>query len=208
MAESTTWTPIIQGGMQNRTMLTSGDRKNTMVILKRRGLCTVIDVNNLPQEITSHVIKFKDFLVSSWPHLDSLMEEHDWHADTDFMDDWLTTNWELLIERELLGRDSYLASPMIPQGRRKLPGQARPQYYIGAELAGSADKLSREESETVEAIKLCSQLRLVYFGVKLPEGGYGWYPPFDHVLIYSEGSKKRFQLPITYFRYYLRKIDY
>jgi hypothetical protein len=68
----------------------------------------MIDLNTLPIEITSHILNFRNFLNSSWPLLDALMEVHDWDEDGNFTLDWIQANWEFLIERELLGEGRYL----------------------------------------------------------------------------------------------------
>ncbi len=68
----------------------------------------MIDLDVLPIDITSHILNFRNFLNSSWAWLDALMEAHDWDEDGDFTLDWIQTNWEFLVERELLGKDRYL----------------------------------------------------------------------------------------------------
>lgn len=68
----------------------------------------MIDLSALPIDITSHILNFRNFLNSSWPWLDALMEVHDWDEDGDFTLDWLQVNWEFLVERELLGKDKHL----------------------------------------------------------------------------------------------------
>ncbi|MDB6081207.1 MAG: hypothetical protein JWO53_479, partial [Chlamydiia bacterium] len=68
----------------------------------------MIDLERLPVDVTDHLTKFRDFLCICWPSIDSLMSDHDWHDDGDFIDDWLGANWELFVERELLGKNGFL----------------------------------------------------------------------------------------------------
>ncbi len=64
----------------------------------------MIDLIQLPVDITQHVEKFRGFLNISWDHvIYNIMEDHDWDEDGDLIDDWMQVNWELLVEREILG---------------------------------------------------------------------------------------------------------
>lgn len=68
----------------------------------------MIDLVNFPIDITYQVRHFRDFLVSAWPYLDQMMNNHDWEDDGWFSDEWIQANWEFLIERELLGNRGSL----------------------------------------------------------------------------------------------------
>ena len=58
--------------------------------------------------VTGQIYLFRDFLVSAWPHLDLMMNNHDWDTDEKFIGEWIQVNWEFLVERELLGKNGIL----------------------------------------------------------------------------------------------------
>ena len=62
------------------------------------------------KRLTKQIELFRQFLVSGWPNLDALMEHHDRNNDMAFSDDWIQTNWEFLVERELLGNGRYVSA--------------------------------------------------------------------------------------------------
>jgi hypothetical protein len=68
----------------------------------------MIDLINLPIDITNHILNFRDFLNKTNPCLNMIMKNHSWEEDTIFEEDWIQSNWEFLVERELLGKDRYL----------------------------------------------------------------------------------------------------
>ncbi len=68
----------------------------------------MIDLANLPFDITHQITHFRDFLVASWPFLDLMMKQHNWEEDGWFSDEWIQVNWEFLVERELLGSTKRL----------------------------------------------------------------------------------------------------
>ncbi len=68
----------------------------------------MIDLDELPLDVTDQILKFRDFFIICWPQLDKFILEHDWDDDVDFIDDWIQVNWEFLVERELLGKEGYL----------------------------------------------------------------------------------------------------
>lgn len=51
---------------------------------------------------------FRDFLNSTWPVIAAILEDHDWDDDAYFLEDWLDANWQLLVARQLLGKDGDL----------------------------------------------------------------------------------------------------
>lgn len=66
------------------------------------------DKTQFPIDVTYQVIRFRDFLVTSWASLDILMTHHNWDDDIWFSEDWIQVNWEFFMERELLGKENYL----------------------------------------------------------------------------------------------------
>jgi hypothetical protein len=80
----------------------------------------MIDLEEFPIDITYQVKSFRDFLVASWPLLDTLMKGHDWGEDVCFSDEWIQVNWEFLIERELLGEGKYIF-PLFCNNRITFP---------------------------------------------------------------------------------------
>ena len=75
--------------------------------------------------ITEQICLFRNFLVSAWPYLDLMMKNHDWDNDGRFVGEWIQVNWELLVERELLGKNhgtltqfslTHLSKRILPHG--------------------------------------------------------------------------------------------
>src|SRR5947207_13788417 len=93
----------------------------------------MIDLEHLPVNITTHIRKFRDFLNACWPNLDDLMADHDWDDDGWFIDNWMQVNWELLVERELLGKQYFLThfSTISSAGRITSPHQ-KANYIVYA----------------------------------------------------------------------------
>ncbi|MDB6081208.1 MAG: hypothetical protein JWO53_480 [Chlamydiia bacterium] len=93
----------------------------------------MIDLENLPVNVTEHITKFRDFLCICWPSIDSLMADHDWSNDGKFTLNWLEVNWELLVERELLCGKGFLKSfGMSPLASRVIFPNQKPTHAVYA----------------------------------------------------------------------------
>ena len=164
----------------------------------------MIDLNRLPVDITSHIIKFRDFMNASWPFLDDLMEEHDWENEPYFTLDWLQANWELLVERELLGEHGYLTefSMSMVTSRYRNP-DAKAIYAV---VVKPVIQLIDLYKNTV----IPSDENLIFYSFKsaCKGGGFGLYPPFDLVCIgiatkKETTSKNLFLVPLKNLIFYL-----
>src|SRR5262249_44630608 len=148
-------------------------------------LLSMIDLDALPIDITSHVINFRNFLNSSWPWLDALIESHDWEDDGDFTFDWIQANWEFLVERELLGKGRYLL-PLEWNNRVTFPN-ASAQYKIVCEFKDKVDLIDK-----VRKTANFNGEELLIFGFRTPAG---IYPPFDYAQVGTHDRKKIYNLP-------------
>lgn len=54
------------------------------------------------------VLNFQKFILSCWPQISLIMENLDWDSDPYFIDHWLQSNWELLVERQLFEGRGFL----------------------------------------------------------------------------------------------------
>ena len=150
----------------------------------------MIDLVNFPIDITYQVRHFRDFLVSAWPYLDQMMNNHDWEDDGWFSDDWIQVNWEFLIERELLGISRYLA-PLSRNQRITFP-EVSATYKIVCDV-----------NKIVE-LRDWPKKRLNYEGEELFICGFRTrrsisfrlYPPFDFIEVRTLDRKKCISFPL------------
>lgn len=167
----------------------------------------MIDSEEMPTDITHHINKFRKLLSNSLPNVDELMEGHDWDDDGALIDDWLLANWELLVERELLGQGCCLTSPSIPQGYRITNKGMPSQFYVAVEIVKQSACYTDEVAESVRVAQSCQVLRFAGFCTEI-KGGHGFYPPFDTATVYSEDTRQYFSIPFSLLRFFVREIDY
>lgn len=162
-----------------------------------------LDLTQLPINITDVILKFRAFMIDSWPALDSIMMKHDWDNDGDFTDDWLQSNWEFLVERELLG----LKGRLTPFGIRakshaRSTKNGAPAYQVTAKLTGPVFNFQHQNI----SISQDSKLYFYAFSTFL-DPGYGLYPPFDIANLVCDSSKELSYAPIDHVMFYLEEID-
>lgn len=154
------------------------------------------------KRLTKQLEYFRQFLISSWPYLDILMENHDWDNDMDFIDDWLQTNWEFLIERELLGQGIYLSPLAIYLSTRTITKNASPNYSVITLVSKNV-----LDFKTGKYLPKNCALRLLGFCSELAEGGTGLYPPFDLVDLVSDSTREHFIASFSELEFQLMKLD-
>ena len=142
--------------------------------------------------------KFRLFLIASWPHLDSLMESHNWDEDGGFTLNWLQANWEILVERELLGDETFLMPLSVPLTTRVINKNARAKYSV-------MTYISRDMPDCRTEKKLPQNCTLRFFGLlsALKAGGFGLYPPFDFVHLVLDSTKETFIVPFSGLQFHL-----
>ncbi len=161
----------------------------------------IVKFNELPVNITMQVISFRNFLVTSWPHIDNLMKDHDWHDDTDYIIDWLQVSWEFFLERELLGKDKYLMPWCVED--RVTYEDAKPTYAIVTKILTNLVDI-----RTKKHVPKNCWLRLSFFLKVSSEGYLGIYPPFDYVeLLLDSKRTEKFTVPIEGLKFYLIEWD-
>ena len=89
-----------------------------------------------PIDITGQVQKYREFLNISWNYVYcQILHHHDWNRDSDFLDDWMQINWEILVERELLGVNQSLSQLSgIARGKSFFKPGIEPDYIVIAQL--------------------------------------------------------------------------
>lgn len=151
--------------------------------------------------VTSQILKFRDFLVHSWPDLDRLMENHNWDDDVGFMDDWVQVNWEFLVERELLQNKGSLKSYIFGDFRVTHSDRAATHVIICKPKCSTL--LVDDATQTV----LPCNIRLGFGGfIKKLNPGYGWYPPFDYLTAFTTNKKQYFRLAVNSIDFFMEKI--
>ncbi|MFZ0564943.1 MAG: hypothetical protein WAM28_01955 [Chlamydiales bacterium] len=152
-------------------------------------------------ELTEQIDLFRQLLVSSWPHLDNLMEHHDWDHDMDLILDWIQVNWELLVERELLGKGNYLTPMSVPLSMRVINNNIAPNFSVVTQV--SRDILDLKTGKTLP--KNCT-LRFCGF-CSAQEKGFGLYPPFDLASLVLDSTKELFIVPFSNLEFCLIKLS-
>lgn len=168
----------------------------------------MIEISNLPADVTQHILKFREYLITSYPMVDELQQQHDWHEDLNLLPDWFQASWELLVERELLGPGKRLTSPAIPQGHRVTETTSNTEYYVSVQPASLHNDLASEHEHTIQSMSECRVLRFIEFVSQHEVGGHGVYPPFEMACAYSEDTHQIFYVPVELVRFELRPVDY
>jgi hypothetical protein len=157
---------------------------------------------DFPWDVTEYVRKYQAFLNSSWPYLDNLMKYHDWDNDVSLIDDYVQSNWEILIEREILGKNRYLTPLSVPMIHRVTQVGSKASHSIVTKIPSGA--------KAQHSGKLVSEgtiLRLFGFCTALKGEGFGWYPPFDFVNLVLDPKKEIFIVPLSELTFYLVELD-
>lgn len=151
--------------------------------------------------VTSQILKFRDFLVHSWPDLDRLMENHDWDEDGAFMLNWLQVNWEFLVKRELLKKNGFLKTYTYSDHRITNPHAVATHEII---CRVKSDSLFVDD-RTGLMIPKGTKITFGGFIAKLCPG-YGCYPPFDYVTIFTAEKKHMYKLALKDVDFFLSPI--
>ncbi len=156
-------------------------------------------MNSLPIDITDHIRKFRDFLNACWPHLDSLMEDHDWDDDGKFSTDWLQANWEFLVERELLEKRGFLTpfSLFYSQNRMTYPEKTSTHSVIAKSTKNLFDL-----RDPKHMLPPAHTFRLFCF-LTHKRNAFGLYPPFDLANLFDETTQKEVIVSFDDVRFYL-----
>ena len=160
----------------------------------------MIELTNLPVNITKQVNLFVDFLVKSWPSLDDLMYDHDWDEDGYFSSNWMQVNWEFLVERELIKGQGFLTE--IEGSARVTYPQAKATHKVLCKVKDPViliDWIKKTENHEGEYLILEGFLTPV-------ETSFGLYPPFDYVDIRTIDNKKIYRAPLNQCQFYITSI--
>lgn len=138
--------------------------------------------------VTDHIQKFRKFLLDCWADLDSLLENHDWDNDQYLTLEWIQSNWEFLVERQLLKKGSYLSCiGFSHQEKRIMFPNVKVTHEIVC-LSKRDDFFVDDESKII----IPRDCRLIFKGfLKKMDGSYGLYPPFDYAFVRAEGRDRK-----------------
>jgi hypothetical protein len=131
--------------------------------------------------VNSQLKSFLKFLNLSRGVLDELMENHDWNDDAEFIFDWMAVNWELLVQREILGE--YASMPPVFSQQLILNSQIKPTHNLIVKL--------RDNPEATFA--------LTGFVSKAESGVYHYMPPFDVADLCDIAVQNKTWRPPTYY---------
>lgn len=127
------------------------------------------------------VIKtFPDFLNKSWSIIHPLLLNRTYTSDESSINDWIQSNWELLIERKILPLDNHLevygeGADFNGKSSRITDANALPTHSLKVSIINGKDILNNCEIQNEE-------LQFEKFtGFK--NGFYAEEPPFNFVLL-------------------------
>lgn len=150
-----------------------------------------------PTKLTKQLELFRQFLVSNMPYLNDFMKNHDWDSDMDLTLDWIQVNWELLVERELLGKDKYLTPLSTPLSVRITNKNVNPNYSVVTQILKNLPDL-----KTGKNLPKNTPLRFLGF-CSAVKNGFGLYPPFDLADLVLDSTKESFVVPFAELEFYL-----
>lgn len=126
---------------------------------------------------------FSSFLNKSWDVVIPLLSDRSYTTDESSKNDWLQSNWEVLVERKVLQLNEYLeaygdGADFYGLSCRITDIESLPTHFIKVLVNKGIDILNNLESENSEY----TFERLVGF----ENGFYTDIPPFDFVLVQDE----------------------
>ena len=155
--------------------------------------------------VSEHILKFRRLLIDCWADLDSLMENHDWDNDESFIDEWLQSTWEFLVERQLLQKNGSLRS----FGEYKTESRVTRKEKIATHEIICIPKKNKTLIDGITNTPINKNIRLAFcvFLKRLPVS-YGLYPPFDYAGVFSIKDKKltRYRIPVDDVDFFLDTI--
>ncbi|ADI38001.1 putative uncharacterized protein [Waddlia chondrophila 2032/99] len=166
----------------------------------------MIDFDNLPADITNHIMLFREFLNISWDHvIYKIMDEHNWDDDSDFIDDWMQINWELLVERELLENRFTLAQFSTTHlGENILNPGKLPDFMV----VGKSDHLELKDIVSSTVISEDKILRLFTFNTwSLKSKALAFGPPFEVAGLVDIETNEIFHVLVEHLSFWLYKIQ-
>jgi hypothetical protein len=156
-------------------------KKNVLGIL-------MIDLENIPVDVTLHIRKFRDFLIAAWPSLDNIMEDHDWDNDVNFTENWMQANWEFLVERELLGKMKHLLGFETSHPFHRITEATSTADYV---IIARPQHILFDLKQPDKIIPFEKKLRVSRF-LRIKDNEFGTYPPFDVVKLTIDPKKEHF----------------
>lgn len=132
------------------------------------------------EAVTIAIEQFRGFLNSAWPALTEVLNKHDWDNDAYFLEDWLDANWNLLVSRQLLGKEGGLQPFAVATN------EIRKGHY-GHRLESIGD-------------------RKIFVSLGSGEGVFEIAPPFDKVKVMNQSGVAEV-LPWLSLRFELKAIS-
>lgn len=139
-------------------------------------------------EIKEIIKIFSIFLNQSWGVIYPLMKNRTYTTEENSVNDWLQSNWEILVERKILELDEYLeiygeGADLNGESSRITDIKALPTHKIKIIVKKAIDVLNNEEIENQEY----DFDKLVGF----KDSFYCESPPFNFVFVIDDCDKER-----------------
>lgn len=154
----------------------------------------MLKLYEFPIDITEHIQKFRKFLNISFNYtISNIMDDHDWENDGYFIDDWMQINWEILVERELLGVNYGLTLYGVTySGESNLHPNRDLDFIVITHL-----EEPQKDSWDQKDVPLNKPLRFYEF-MTISEKDRGCHiaPPFDIACFVDESTKKLYKVPL------------
>ena len=134
---------------------------------------------------------FSMFLNNSWNIVIPLLRNRSYTTDESSINDWIQSNWEILVERKILEINNYLevygsGADFNEESSRITDIKALPTYFISVFVEEAEDILNKEQIKNKEYNfeKLVGCKDCCYIDA----------PPFDFVFIEDEEKERVFSL--------------
>lgn len=119
------------------------------------------------------IINFQYFILACWPQVSLIMEHLNWDENPYFIDEWLQSNWELLVEKQL-GSDKVLL----------------PSYGYDPSPNSRYTKVGVEPTHRIVCKALNNEKHYHFLKFVSKNGGaLAFEPPFDFVAVKNAENK-------------------
>jgi hypothetical protein len=148
---------------------------------------------------------YSDFLNASWHIVNPLLIDKNYTSNASSISDWLQANWELLVERKILGLNEYLE---VYGDGADYNGESSRMTDVGA-LPTFSIKIIVDDNEVMDLLNNESIIGKELIFERLVGFNNGFYedaPPFIYVLVQDENAGIERVLSLKDIKFELKKI--
>ena len=137
--------------------------------------------------MTYAIRQFSSFLNATFNIVYPLLKERSYTSDEESVNDWLQSNWELLVERKVLGKNEYLeaygdGADFYGASSRIMDVEALPTHKVVVKIGKNSKVQDLLNNETIQLDNNLIFDRLVGF----QDGFYTNKSEFNYVLLNDE----------------------